>query len=164
MPICLSIGDDYLLQGTITHFEAYMFATADKHIREHTSFDEELVLVDGNRSNQIISMTNLNGRKLALAQFNNIAQRQIPSIPKPTDLSCCMVDFFDEKNIYDDMEIREAYAELKDMFLKWMRDNDRVAVMVQHFYQGTRVPHVHILYQRDKGKCSEFQTYCLENM
>ena len=63
MGICLKLYDDCLLEGTITYFEAYMFATTPKHIGGHTSFDERLIIVDGERSNHIIPMVELEERK-----------------------------------------------------------------------------------------------------
>lgn len=164
MSICLKLYDDCLLNGTITYFEAYMFATTPKHIGGHTSFDERLIIVDGDRSNHIIPMVELEERKKALTLFNKLAKEQIPSMPKPTGLSCCMIDLVDENNEYEEKELNSCYKELEDLFLQWSAENNRVGVMVQHFYQGDRYPHVHILYQRGRGKHNEFQNFLCERL
>lgn len=163
MAINLNFAEDYQLNGIITNFESYMFATTEKFIKEHTCFDEEIVIIDDTNAVHTISMTDLRDRKTALTHFNSLAKSRIPSIPKPDGLSCCMVDIIDDTGRYLENEVQDGYKVLKDMFIKWMTANNRVAVMVQHFYQGRRVPHVHILYQREKGKHSEFQRYCLGN-
>ena len=163
LSITLNLNDNYPLDGVITCFEAYMFSTTQEHISEHISFDESIVIVDGNRSTNIISMNELNDRKNALTQFNKLAKQKIPSMPKSTGLSCCMIDFIDEDNVYDKTEINAAYGRLEELFIKWCHDNDRVGAMVQHFYQGNRVPHVHMLYQRGRGKHNEFQDYFSNN-
>ena len=163
MSMSLCFADDYQLDGIITGFENYMFATTEKFIGEHTSFDEEIVIVDNSNAVHTIPMADLKDRKMALAHFNGFAKHRIPSMPKPDGLSCCMVDILDDTNKYAEEDIKESYGILKDMFIKWMTENNRVAVMVQHFYQGERVPHVHILYQRENGRHSEFQKYCLDN-
>lgn len=53
----ISLAHDYEPNSTITNFEAYMFATTDKHISKYFYFDEEIAIVDGNRSIQTIKMT-----------------------------------------------------------------------------------------------------------
>lgn len=163
MAMSLCFADDYQLNGVVTGFENYMFATTEKFIDQHTSFDEEIVIVDNSNAVHIISMADLKDRKMALAHFNDFAKHRIPSMPKPDGLSCCMVDILDDTNKYAKEDVQESYEALKDMFTKWMTENNRVAVMVQHFYQGERVPHVHILYQRENGRHSEFQKHCLDN-
>ena len=156
------VGHDYPLTGTITNFEAYMFITTDKHIVKHTDFNEEIVIVDGSRSYKIIDMNQLTDRKSALSLFNQLAKAQGIDIPKPSQLSCVVIDFAcDDDCEYSDFD--NVYDKVKNEFIRFMTDNNRVGVMVQHFYQNERYPHVHMLYQRRRGQHDEFQTYFLKN-
>ena len=157
--IYIDIGDDYPLKGVVTNFEAYMFATKDKFIQEHTSFDEEIILVDGNRSVQVFSMKSQSDRLNALTVFNKLAKLQISTMPSANGLSCVLIDLSMDEDDWDFDEIQMVYNELKDVFIQWMKQNNRVAVMVQHFYQGKRYPHVHILYQKAFRKHNEFKDY-----
>lgn len=157
--VLLSFGADYPLSGAITNFEAYMFSTTPKHIAEHASFDEEMVLINKDMDMEIIAMDDLAERKRGLTQFNNWLKAQVSSFPKPTGVSCLLIDFMMPESSWSDDKINQAYAELKSEFISWMVNNNRVAAMVQHFYQGKRYPHVHILYQRTRGAHDEFQRY-----
>lgn len=159
----LCVGDDYPLNGIITHFEAYMFVTLPKHIAEHRNpIPGELILVDGNRCTVTRAMDNLSVRKASLTNFNQLAKAQIPSIPKPNGLSCCMIDFMpDDESGQDctEAQYQAVYLELRKAYLDFMATNNRVAAMVQHWAQGHRYPHVHILYQRKRGQHNEFQDW-----
>ena len=165
MSINLDLNRDYPLEGSILNFEAYMFATTPSHISEHTSFDGQIVIIDGNRHINVMPMAEKDDRKKAMVLFNEYAEKKIPSLPKPKGLACCLIDFMDDQKVYNMSEIWYVYKRLRSVFVSWMNDNDRVAAMVQHFYQGTRVPHVHILYQKKNGAPdSEFQYYCADNL
>lgn len=72
---------------------------------------------------------------------------KIPSMPKPSGLSCCLIDFIGDDDC-SDADYDSAYAELKDKFIEFMTNNDRVAAMTQHWSQGRRYPHVHISFLR----------------
>ena len=161
--VTLSVGSDYELTGVVTNFEAYMFITTPKFIAEHPIMvPGELVIVDGNRGHIIKPLAVLDDRKASLTKFNQLAKAKIPSMPAAKGLSCVLIDFMpvDEHGPgCTAAEYATAYQELKRAFLKYMKDNDRVAVMVQHWRQGRRYPHVHILYQRTLGKHDEFQTW-----
>lgn len=154
-----NVNSDYPLSGVVTYFEAYMFVTTQKHIAEHTlPLQGELILVDGNRGVTVTPMADPNDRSASLTAFNRMAKAKIPSMPKPSGLSCCLIDFIGDDDC-SDADYDSAYAELKDKFIKFMTDNDRVAAMTQHWPQGRRYPHVHILYQRKRGKHDEFQNW-----
>lgn len=164
MSLSIVIANDCPLNETIPHFENDMFAVTDKFIKEHSSFNEELVIVNGRWANKIVTMIDLDHRRKALDEFNGFAKQHITSFPKPDGFSCCLIDFMDDENIYAEADIKKCYSLLVNAFLDWMKENERVAVMVPHFYQGERIPHVHILYQRDMDKHNEFQTYLLNNI
>lgn len=163
MSLNVSLNADYPLSGKqIGGFEAYMFATVNKFISEHTSFDEEIVLVSNLGNVTVYNMQALSVRMDARDAFNKLMTGDEATAPSPSDVSCTMIDFIDEDNIYDDSEIDDAYQQLKQKFVNWMCNNHRNAVMVQHFHQGTRVPHVHILYENPQGVDSEFQQWLLQ--
>lgn len=159
----ISLNADYPLRGTITAFESYMFATTDRHMEKHTAFDGEIVIVDGNRSVHTVRMDELSERKKALTQFNKYAKDKIPDIPKPTGLSCAMIDFISDGPCSDE-EFGMPYEAVKKHFAEFMAKTDRVAVMVQHFHQDGRYPHLHILYQRRRGEHNAFQNHLADAM
>ena len=161
--VTLNIGEDYPLTGTITNFESYMFATKDKFISEHTSFNEEIVIVDGNRSTECVSMNELSDRKKALSKFNALAKEQELDISSK-HYSCIMIDFVIEDDAFNEKAFNKSYKQLKKYFINWTTENNRVAVMVQHFYQGERWPHVHILLQRKPRKHNEFQDFLIKEI
>lgn len=155
----VQINEDYPLTGVVTHFEAYMFATVDRYLKEHKQpLSGEIVIVDGNRGVDTTPMADLNDRSRCLTQFNRLAKAKIPAVPKPTGLSCCMIDLVGDKACTD-ADCDDVYRQLKEFFIDFMQKNDRVAVMVQHWAQGSRYPHVHMLYQRKRGKHDEFQDW-----
>lgn len=157
--VIVDFGADYPLSGIITNFESYMFSTTPKHYKEHNSFDEEIVLIDGNRDVLYFRMEDLEQRKRALKSFNEMLKNKYYDFDNPSHLSCLMIDFILPEAEWDDNEINEAYEKIKNIFITWAQDNDRIAAMVQHFYQGNRYPHVHILYQRASRKHNEFQNF-----
>ena len=157
--VTLRYGADYPLSGILNHFEAYMFLTTPKHYEEHDSFDEEIVLVDGNRDVLYFRMEDLEERKIALKTFNNMLKKKYSDFNSPSHVSCLMIEFMMPEDEWDDNEINESYEELKNILIMWAQNNDRIAAMTQHFYQGRRYPHVHILYQRAPRKHNEFQDY-----
>lgn len=163
--IVLNYGDDYPLNGVITAFEAYMFITTDKFIRQHEdTFPCSIIMVDGKSGRNEVKMQDLKDRKAALTAFNKMASARIPSIPKPTGLSCVLVDLTTESEDYQMPEMEEACTELSGMFARWCEENDRVGVIVPHMLQDGRWPHVHILYQRGRGKHNEFQDWLSDQL
>lgn len=159
--IGVTVGADYPLNGVITNFEAYMFITVQKFIINHHKIEGEITTVMHDGFVHIESMSNLNDRKAALTAFNETASVHIPSLPKSTGLSCCMIEF-DIDGVIDDDDVNELYMEIRQTFIDWLVENNRVGVMVQHFYQKNRPPHLHILYERRNRKHDEFQTYLLD--
>lgn len=161
--IQLVVGNDYPLKNIITFFEAYMFITKPKFIAEHFQpVTGESVIVDGNRNVITESLELLSVRKSNLSLFNSLAKAQIPSMPSPKGLSCCMIEFIaDGENYIADCSA--VYSDFKKTFIDFMEAHDKVAVMVQHWGQYQRYPHVHILYQRTPRKHEEFQKwFCSE--
>ena len=157
--INITVGKDYPLSGVITNFEAYMFITVQKFIIDHHKIEGEITTVMHDGSVHIESMSNLNDRKAALTAFNKTASAYIPSFPKPNNLSCCIIEF-EIDGVTDD--VNELYMGIRQTFIDWLVENNRVGVMVQHFYQKNRSPHLHILYERGNRKHDEFQTYLLD--
>ena len=135
--INITVGKDYPLSGVITNFEAYMFITVQKFIIDHHKIEGEITTVMHDGFVHIASMSNLNDRKAALTAFNKTASVHIPSFPKPTGLSCCMIEF-DTDGVTDD--VNELYMEIRQTFIDWLVENNRVGVMVQHFSDKNVVP------------------------
>lgn len=156
--IGLSIEDDYPLTGCITYFEAYCFATTPKHYSEHSDFADGVV-VDGKRG--IISVSGWNDltvRKKMLTLFNDKLKQVVTNFPKPSWVSAAMIDLIGDAETSDD-EYLMMIESLKGLFVKWCVENDRIGACCVHMWQGSRYPHVHILYPRGRGKHNEFQDW-----
>lgn len=153
----INLEADYPLNGpSIGGFEAYVFILADKFIQEHTAFDGEMILVDGKKGTVAYPMSLFTTRMEIKEEFDRLMLSKLHSFPRPDNVSCVMIDIEDNASIYDEYDIEDVYQELRTKFVNWMTSHDRVAVMVQHFYQGQRLPHVHILYEKGQVD-SEFQ-------
>ena len=70
----IQIGEEIELQGQLTNFEAYVFATSEKHIARHRSFkDVSFAVADGK---EIMSMAgypvsgDVAARKEALSAYS----------------------------------------------------------------------------------------------
>ena len=181
-PFELSIGDDYPLTGVLTYFEAYMFVTTPKHMAEHRfiasngveRLDGCVHVVDGimgdNMSMNPAALAKATGsfamrnpdlpcRKALLSLFNSIGVRRGLGNPKPGGFSCVLIDFRDPSGLYDPAAIRATADRICRLFAEWCAANDRAGAIAQHLAQGNRLPHVHALYQRGKGKHEEFQDW-----
>lgn len=161
--LSISIGADYKLDGNVTYFEAYMFMTTPKHIKEHYQpMEGESVIVNGNKQIVMNPLYDLDIRKQSLDMFNNWVKSRIATFPAPDGLSCCMIDFMPSDEYGPDCTMQEyqmGYERLKKLYMKFMVTHNRVAAMVQHWCQGRRYPHVHILYEKDGTLDSEFQSW-----
>lgn len=158
----INLEADYPLNGpSIGGFEAYMFILADKFIQEHTSFDGEMILVDGKNGVAAYPMSLFITRMEVKDKFDELMYVKLHSFPRPDNVSCVMIDIEDNAGVYNEDDIEDVYQELRTKFVNWMISHDRVAVMVQHFYQGQRLPHVHILYEKGQVD-SEFQHWLLK--
>lgn len=165
--IQLSISNDYVLSKIITRLEFDIFIMGTKTILEHIQpIQGELILVDGNRNVITRPLSDLLVRKASFVDFNNLASLQIPSIPSSTGLSYCTIDFIplNKHEIYTEEDYHIIYSKLRELYLDFMKENNRVSIMVQHWKQNRRYPHVHILYQRKKGKHNEFQSWLFKQL
>lgn len=150
------IAPDYPLNGDITHFEAYMFSTTERHMAAQTFHKEEIIIVEGKGKASRYSMEQLDNRRKAKRIFNKCAKERIEGFPLPDNIGCCLIDFSDDEP-FDESEYKHLRAEIAI----WAMENDRVLALAPHFGQANRPPHLHILYQRAQGKHDELQDYLL---
>ena len=69
--INILLNNDYPLKGNLNYFEAYMFATTERHIAKHYIMKGNIHLFDGSKDEEkIYSMDELETRKKALKEFN----------------------------------------------------------------------------------------------
>lgn len=158
----LVMGNDYPLDGSITGFEAYMFITTPKFISEHSNVTDGVV-IDGAKG--VVSekgWDNLDTRKKMLTLFNNKLKTRITNFPKGAMVSCLLIDLDITEDTTDE-EINEHIEIITNAFIEWCTENDRAGACVPHLYQGNRLPHLHFLYNRGRGKHDEFQKYLYAN-
>ena len=156
--IHFEMGDDFELSGAITYFESYMLYTTDKHVEKFNKFDNEVVIYNG-REVYADSMETLEKRKSYLTKFNQIAKEKLSKPLNPKSYSCILVEITDDKNIYNEEEINLAYSQIRDILVDFCDKYNRIALLTQHFNQKNRVPHIHILVEREKRKHNEFQDF-----
>lgn len=156
--IGLNIEDDYPLTGCITNFEAYCFATTPKHYSAHSDFVDGVV-VDGKHGViSVLGWDDLTVRKAMLTLFNDKSKQVVTNFPKPSWVSSVMIDVIGDAKTSDD-EYLMMIELVKELFVKWCVDNNRVGACCVHMWQGRRYPHLHILYVRGRGKHNEFQDW-----
>ncbi len=161
----LVIYSDYPLDGYLNHFEAYMFATTEKHYTKHYDFGEMLIIDED--SYEYLSMKDLKIRKKSLTKFNQTLKSKLKiSDLKSNNVKIAMIDITDETNLFDENECNQLWKKLSSCFIEFCKKTNHVGVMVQHFYQNGRPPHIH--YMIDKVKYSknydEFQNYLINGM
>lgn len=89
----INLEADYPLNGpSIGGFEAYMFILADKFIQEHTSFDGEMILVDGKNGVAAYPMSLFITRMEVKDKFDELMYVKLHSFPRPDNVSCVMID------------------------------------------------------------------------
>lgn len=159
-------GADYPLNGVITYFEAYMFATTDKHMAEHRFLVDSVkalsgrcIVIDEKGFVHELDAPTLDERKGMLSLFNKAIKAKGLKFPDADPLSCVMIDLEDNNGYYVQSEYDDLLIELSDIFSKWCIDNKRVGACMHHQEQGQRYPHMHLLYERAPRKHNEFQDY-----
>lgn len=158
------IKSDLPLAKSVTNVEGSIFATTDRHIAKHDFGDDEILFVNGKHGYEIISMDDLPARKALLTKFNKcIKERTEDNVLRAVDFAYGQLEIFDDFMFEEDDEGDITYFdgdELMDLFIKWATGADRVGVVIQHSCELAYPPHVHMLYQRERGRCEEFQLFC----
>ena len=155
----INVGEDYPLFGALTSFEAYMLATTEKQIEKQASLELcEAVVVNGKEWVKRFSLDELKDRKNVLSLFNATVKEKKIALA-PNNFSCFLIDITTNDNTISIEEAETAYNEIIEHSIEWLKENDRVALVAQHFYQYNRVPHIHFLYERKKRKHNELQEY-----
>lgn len=159
-------GADYPLNGPITYFEAYMFATTDAHMDEHVLFDDitkaihgSILLVDKDGATTLLNNPTLDKRRAALTSFNGMLKSKPLDFPNAKKLSCVMIDLEDKSDLYVSKGYRDFLLQLTSIFMNWCQTNQRIGACVHHQEQKDRVPHLHLLYERAPRKHNEFQKH-----
>ena len=68
-----------------------------------------------------------------------------------------LIDFEDEDNNYNIDEVDEIYKLILSEYSKFLKENKRKGVLVPHFFQHDRIPHLHLIYQKQES--NEFVNY-----
>ena len=161
--IKIEFGEDYPFKGKINNFEKYMFATTENNIKKHYSFEnEKIYLLDDRKMKHSILMNNIENRKKAIDLVNttllNLGYESLES----KYFSVFLIDFYTDKDEYDLSELNNLYQYLENLMTKWCIENNRFITIAQHFHQFERVPHIHIIYTRNKRyKHNELQEYLI---
>ena len=134
--INILLNNDYPLKGNLNYFEAYMFATTERHYNKHYIMKGNIHLFDGTKDEEkIFSMVELDNRKKALKEFN-VSNKE---------------DFEDEDNNYNIDEVDEIYKLILSEYSKFLKENKRKGALVPHFFQHDRIPHLHLIYQKQES-------------
>lgn len=161
----IEIRPDYPLKGELANFEAYMFITTNKFIGQHEQLPEtEIMVMDGERS-EGYNLQHVRQRKDALHNFNVYITRRMGHYPKAREVSCFIL-YFDPDNLGEDNDesYLSVYLTIRKMAAEYCKERGVAMAMVPHFHQGDNMPHLHILYQRNGNKDSEFQKYIQEKL
>ena len=122
--INILLNNDYPLKGNLNYFEAYMFATTERHYNKHYIMKGNIHLFDGTKDEDNFS---------------------------PEHYSVVLIDFEDEDNNYNIDEVDEIYKLILSEYSKFLKENKRKGALVPHFFQHDRIPHLHLIYQKQES-------------
>ena len=150
--INILLNNDYPLKGNLNYFEAYMFATTERHYNKHYIMKGNIHLFDGTKDEEkIFSMVELDNRKKALKEFNVSNKEDFEDNFSPEHYSVVLIDFEDEDNNYNIDEVDEIYKLILSEYSKFLKENKRKGALVPHFFQHDRIPHLHLIYQNKRA-------------
>ena len=148
--INILLNNDYPLKGNLNYFEAYMFATTERHYNKHYIMKGNIHLFDGTKDEEkIFSMVELDNRKKALKEFNVSNKEDFEDNFSPEHYSVVLIDFEDED--YNIDEVDEIYKLILSEYSKFLKENKRKGALVPHFFQHDRIPHLHLIYQKQES-------------
>ena len=150
--IKILLNNDYPLKGNLNYFEAYMFATTERHYNKHYIMKGNIHLFDGTKDEEkIFSMVELDNRKKALKEFNVSNKEDFEDNFSPEHYSVVLIDFEDEDNNYNIDEVDEIYKLIFSEYSKFLKENKRKGALVHHFFQHDRIPNLHLIYQKQES-------------
>lgn len=156
--INILLNNDYPLKGNLNYFEAYMFATTERHIAKHYIMKGNIHLFDGSKDEEkFYSMDELETRKKALKEFNSSNKEDFEDNFSPDHYSIVLIDFDDEDDNYNIDEVDEISKLILSEYSKFLKENKRKGALVPHFFQHDRIPHLHLIYQKQES--NEFVNY-----
>lgn len=170
----LQLGEDYPLSKSITAFESYMFITTPKWIAEHDYLDAQMYIsLFKSDAIQNENCTSPDRRK-AMEKEANLLMKEygISPVSNGNKLGCFIGDFVfsdpypDNQHKFDIYlkNLNTLYTDLEFAILDYTRKNDSFAVMVSHFFQDNRYPHVHVLYQKPPKKRNDLQNFIIDTI
>lgn len=120
--INILLNNDYPLKGNLNYFEAYMFATTERHYNKHYIMKGNIHLFDGTKDEEkIFSMVELDNRKKALKEFNVSNKEDFEDNFSPEHYSVVLIDFEDEDNNYNIDEVDEIYKLILSEYSKFLK-------------------------------------------
>ena len=129
--INILLNNDYPLKGNLNYFEAYMFATTERHYNKHYIMKGNIHLFDGTKDEEkIFSMVELDNRKKALKEFNVSNKEDFEDNFSPEHYSVVLIDFEDEDNNYNIDEVDEIYKLILSEYSKFLKENKRKGALV----------------------------------
>lgn len=132
--INILLNNDYPLKGNLNYFEAYMFATTERHYNKHYIMKGNIHLFDGTKDEEkIFSMVELDNRKKALKEFNDSNKEDFEDNFSPEHYSVVLIDFEDEDNNYNIDEVDEIYKLILSEYSKFLKENKRKGALVPTF-------------------------------
>lgn len=172
----LSFGEDYPLSKNLYSFEAYQFVTTPKFIAEHPLLEKEGIEMALFRDGGICidgGMT-LKERKNMLTDANRLMKEHgIAPDSNGNKVGCFLCDFLCSEpepgpedpgfSEYCSILRNEIWYNLILAIADWTLP-DRWAVMTGHFFQNDRPAHIHVLYDKKRGRKDELQNYLMEKL
>lgn len=150
--------EDYRL-CSVKGFEPYFFITTAKWENEHDDYAGDMIVVDETGTITMFPSRTREDRSSARKAFNHAVSSFTPIEQAEDFISCSMMEFEDHNHQYNEQASLDIYKRIADCFAGWCKENSRVGAIVPHLYQGMRLPHLHLMYQRAEGKHHEFQDY-----
>ena len=144
-------------------FEAYMFATADKHIVRHEDFSDMEITVmvrDRKRTFKDDAVLSADGRRSALTFFNkylkDVGGLDILKNANKLDMGIIYFDMPDDNG--DRGNWHQDYLEVKSAIFDFCKAYNKVIAVATHFHQqmndgsgGMTYPHIHYIYAPDRN-------------
>lgn len=144
------IYPDYPLKDDIGGFYNYLFSLTKTQENKHATLKYDVIdfVVAGEAYH--ISAEEKDARESAKTAFEETLK---VSGTRPSELASILIDF-------SPAEYEIAFEDLQlvmGVFDYWCKETGHFGVLVSHMTQDNRLPHVHILMQKDKD--NEFQEF-----
>lgn len=179
-PLSIYFEDDYKLENHLEIFESHMFLTTERAISTQSYLPKVQFSVGLAESKSVItSFDSRDARRQALQKFNACLSNHKGRRPNKYDVGCFLGTFQVDTEDEDDagMYIKTGLFLHPKLFIAFARQLagfvvefsarcHRAAAVSPHFFQNSRYPHFHFLYEKIEGTGDEslLQHYLYDKM